>query len=161
MKSYSSQLAFIHIEYYLHQLLRSIPELNELSETAPVTGIDEWMNPYMDGWMDGWMTVHQSNIYLTSQGYIPDTPPGSMDFYTQGLRDCISVLFMFERKPQRDSQFSVECRHWLNTMVSVLLYGHIMYSQTYCNNNLLNVYILPEMYVYFCHKIILVSNGFI
>ena len=55
MKSYSSQLAFIHVEYYLHQLLRSIPELNELSETAPVTGIDEWMNPYMDGWMDGWM----------------------------------------------------------------------------------------------------------
>lgn len=67
--------------------------------------------------MDRWM-AHQSNIY-SILGYIPDTPPGSMDFYTQGLRDCISVLFMFERKPQKDSHFSAECRHWLNTMVSV------------------------------------------
>ena len=55
MKSYSSQLAFIHVEYYLHQLLRSIPELNELSETAPVTGTDESMNEYIDRWMDRWM----------------------------------------------------------------------------------------------------------
>ena len=56
MKSYSSQLARIHIDYYLHQLLRSIPQLNELSETAPVTGI-------YDGWMDG---CHIRVIYILS-----------------------------------------------------------------------------------------------
>lgn len=72
-----------------------------------------------------------------------------MDFYTQGIRDCISVLFMFERKPQRDSQFSAECRHWLNTMVSILLCGCSGCSFTYCNNNLLNVCILHKMYIYF------------
>lgn len=39
MHSYSAQLACIHVEFYLHQLLHSIPELSNLPHNAPVTGI--------------------------------------------------------------------------------------------------------------------------
>ena len=41
-----------------------------------------------------------------------------MDDYTYELRSCISVLFIFERRPSRDQQFTSSCRNWLNTLVS-------------------------------------------
>ena len=34
------------------------------------------------------------------------------------LRDCISVLFMFERRPVEDKQFKDDCRQWLDMLVS-------------------------------------------
>ena len=39
LKSYSTQLAHIHIEYYLHQLLQSVPGLSTLPPNSPVTGM--------------------------------------------------------------------------------------------------------------------------
>ena len=52
------------------------------------------------------------------QGWVSEAPPGSLDAQTEHLRDCISVLFMFERKPTRDKSFSEDCRQWLNLLVS-------------------------------------------
>ena len=37
MHSYSSQLARIHVEHYLFQLMQSYPELNGTAEDAPPT----------------------------------------------------------------------------------------------------------------------------
>ena len=34
------------------------------------------------------------------------------------LRDCISVLFMFERRTIEDKQFKTDCRQWLDMLVS-------------------------------------------
>ncbi|XP_019856281.1 PREDICTED: ectopic P granules protein 5 homolog [Amphimedon queenslandica] len=91
MLSYSAQLAYIHVEFYIHQLINSMPELADMPQTAPITG------------------------------YIPYVPPGSMDDYTYELRSCISVLFIFERRPSRDQQFTSSCRNWLNTLIAALL----------------------------------------
>ena len=38
MLSYSAQLAYIHVEFYIHQLINSMPELADMPQTAPVTG---------------------------------------------------------------------------------------------------------------------------
>lgn len=39
MTSYSAQLAYIHVEFYIHQLLHSLPELVDMPQNGPVTGI--------------------------------------------------------------------------------------------------------------------------
>ena len=69
-------------------------------------------------------------------GYIPECPPGSLDHCTLELRHCVSVLFMFERKPHRDKQFSIDCRHWLDLMVCLIVELHIypvFYYQDICS----------------------------
>ena len=64
-------------------------------------------------------------------GYIPHVPPGSMDGYTYHLRSSISVLFIFERRPSQDKQFSSSCRYWLNTLVrTVPSINHCIYALT-------------------------------
>lgn len=64
-------------------------------------------------------------------GYIPQVPPGSMDDYTYHLRSSISVLFIFERRPSQDKQFSSSCRYWLNTLVrTVPIIIHCIYALT-------------------------------
>jgi hypothetical protein len=39
MHAYSSQLARIHVEHYLFQLMQSYPELNGMTENAPPTSM--------------------------------------------------------------------------------------------------------------------------
>ncbi len=56
---------------------------------------------------------------LPSTGWVPMCPPGELNPYTTALRDCISVLFMFERKPVQDKEFSNDCRQWLDLLVSL------------------------------------------
>ena len=186
IRSYSSQLARIHIEHYLYQLLQSMPETRDLQEDAPVTSAlmslgTGWSRLYL--WqscmMESLLSYHclypvfptpqQLSSFLppffstnlpspllllhtplplpsslqTSrpallllhtpspppptphppppphlQGWVSEAPPGSLDAQTEHLRDCISVLFMFERKPTRDKSFSEDCRQWLNLLVS-------------------------------------------
>jgi hypothetical protein len=91
MKSYSSQLARIHVEHFLSQLPSSLPLLSQLQQDA---GFTSW---------------------------IPVTPPGTLDDRSSDIRDAISVLFAFERRPQRDEQFRRDCRQWLNMLMGVLL----------------------------------------
>jgi hypothetical protein len=91
MQSYSVESSRINVEFFLHQVLTLFPELENIPSTAPITG------------------------------YIPDSPPGLLDPYTYQLRNCISVLFMFERMPQKDQQFSQSCRSWIQTMLNALL----------------------------------------
>jgi hypothetical protein len=86
MKSYSSQLARIHIDHFLSELISSA-HIPTQEDTA----------------------------------WVPETPPGSLDSSSPHLRDAISVLFMFERRPQRDRQFTQDCRQWLNMLMSVQL----------------------------------------
>ncbi len=45
--------------------------------------------------------------------------PSELNGYTDSLRQCISVLFMFERKPVQNKEFSKDCRHWLDLLVSL------------------------------------------
>ena len=49
------------------------------------------------------------------------------------LRDCISVLFMFERRPVEDKEFKADCRQWLDMLVSphtTTPYIEIYYTET-------------------------------
>ena len=63
---------------------------------------------------------HTSSLLLSThlQGWVSEASPGSLDTRSGHLRDCISVLFMFERRPTRDKSFSEDCRQWLNLLVS-------------------------------------------
>ena len=62
-------------------------------------------------------------IIITTQsppslaGWVPNCPPGAMDSHAARLRDCISVLFMFIRRPVVTSKFSEDCQHWLDILV--------------------------------------------
>ena len=58
---------------------------------------------------------------------MPNCPPGALDSHNAHLRDCISVLFMFIRKPVVDVRFSEDCRHWLDILVGGICY-EILYS---------------------------------
>ena len=49
--------------------------------------------------------------------WVPNCPPGGLDSHNAHLRDSISVLFMFIRKPVVDVKFSEDCRHWLDILV--------------------------------------------
>jgi hypothetical protein len=44
----------------------------------------------------------------------------SVTYQVEQLRQCISVLFLFQRKPVRDSVFVSDTRQWLSKMVTNL-----------------------------------------
>ena len=50
-------------------------------------------------------------------GWVPNCPPGALDSHAAHLRDCISVLFMFIRRPVVNHKFSEDCQHWLDILV--------------------------------------------
>lgn len=87
MASYSCQVAKLHIEHYIHHLLNSTPGLNELPSNAMVTS------------------------------HIPSHNPTHLSPETARLKDCISVLFIFERRPTQDESFTADCRRWLDILV--------------------------------------------
>ena len=46
----------------------------------------------------------------------------------QLLRECIDVLFMFQRKPCKDDVFVRDTRSWLTRLVSIFdLFFYVMY----------------------------------
>jgi hypothetical protein len=47
--------------------------------------------------------------------------PSHLSLETAKLKDCISVLFIFQRRPSQDEQFSKDCLQWLETLLSCLL----------------------------------------
>ena len=88
MASYSCQVAKLHIEHYLYHLLSSTPGLYELPSNATVSS------------------------------HIPSHNPTHLSPETARLKDCISVLFIFERRPIQDESFTTNCRMWLDVLVS-------------------------------------------
>ena len=69
------------------------------------------------------LTLPHPPTFPHPPGFVPEAPPGSMEARTAQLRNCISVLFMFERKPVRDKPFSEDCRQWLDLLVSDVVPG--------------------------------------
>lgn len=90
MASYSCQVAKLHIEHYLYHLLSSTPGLYELPSNATVSS------------------------------HIPSHNPTHLSPETARLKDCISVLFIFERRPIQDESFTTNCRMWLDVLVSAV-----------------------------------------
>ena len=62
---------------------------------------------------------------LSSDKPVRATDPSVMHFITEtqnaSLRDCVSVLFIFERRPKRDELFHRLLREWITALLSHLL----------------------------------------
>eukprot|EP00731_Ephydatia_muelleri_P017652 Em0010g750a len=55
------------------------------------------------------------------------------------LRDCISVLFVFQRRQPQDQQFSEDCMQWLDILLSILLRVATLSDHQFIFNHLLRV----------------------
>ena len=64
-----------------------------------------------------WLYKAPSSLFPLP-AWIPQVPPGGLDGHASHIRDAISVLFVFERRPPRDEQFTKDCRQWLNMLVT-------------------------------------------
>lgn len=127
MKSYSAQLARIHVEHYLSQLLNSLPFLSQLHQDVGFTC--EYTLPSLPPSSlssipltlsltpSVLFPLSHTNALLLSPAWIPQAPPGCLDQHSSNIRDAISVLFMFQRRPLKDKEFSQYCRKWLNILV--------------------------------------------
>jgi hypothetical protein len=91
MRSYTCQVARLHIEHYVYSLVSSMDRVPELPSNAPVA-----------------CHMHTHD-------------PSHLSLETAKLKDCISVLFIFQRRPSQDEQFSKDCLQWLETLLSCLL----------------------------------------
>lgn len=89
--SYAAQVAKLQVEVYLHKLLHSMPELENMQSSAPI------------------------------QAYLPDRRPAYLTEYADKLNCCISILFSVQRRPAKDDQFIINTRIWLSKLVSFLL----------------------------------------
>ncbi|KAJ8035761.1 Ectopic P granules protein 5-like [Holothuria leucospilota] len=89
--AYTAQLSKLQIESYLHSLLQSSPVLKGLESNMPCT----------------------FHMQLVGD---PETK-GSIE----DLKQCISVLFSFQRRPVVDAEFMECSRKWLERLVSHLL----------------------------------------
>lgn len=62
-----------------------------------------------------------TSIELQSES-APRGPLGAdFRFFINELRNAISVLFSFQRRPMKDDEFIAETRRWLEKLISVLL----------------------------------------
>lgn len=91
LQKYTCQLARLHVDTYIYDMLRNSPTLANVSTDTLVTEL-----------CPGEMTQElQEEI--------------------QKLRDCISVLFMFVRQPIKDEEFVTILNGWMEQLVAVLL----------------------------------------
>ena len=127
MKSFSSQLARLHIEHFISDLLSSVPVLSQLPEDASFTC--ELLHTHTHTLTH----THTHTHSLTHTAWVPQCPPGNLDSRSSNLRDAISVLFTFERRPVRDKQFSDDCRQWLCMLVSCIIYSILFIYMYVCN----------------------------
>ncbi|PIK43621.1 putative ectopic P granules protein 5-like [Apostichopus japonicus] len=89
--AYTAQLSKLQIESYLHMLLQSSPLLCSLESQMPCTSHMQLVGDPQ--------TIH----------------------CIQELKECISVLFSFQRRPVIDTEFMESSRKWLERLVSHLL----------------------------------------
>ncbi|KAI6645756.1 Ectopic P granules protein 5-like [Oopsacas minuta] len=70
---------------------------------------------------------------LTSDKPVRATDPAVLHFITEtqnsSLRDCLSVLFIFERRPKSDVVFQQLVRHWVTALLS-----HLIRTATYSDH---------------------------
>ncbi|XP_071943527.1 ectopic P granules protein 5 homolog isoform X2 [Antedon mediterranea] len=88
---YTSQLSQLQIESYLYLLIKKNPTLQSVTKYSPVTA-------HLIGQMS---SEDQRQI--------------------EQLRQCISVLFSFQRRPTQDKVFIDVTRGWLKRLVAILL----------------------------------------
>ncbi|XP_063408193.1 ectopic P granules protein 5 homolog isoform X1 [Mytilus trossulus] len=89
LHSYSSQLARLQVESYIHNLFITSPLLRDIPSNAPPQALG----------------LHSPN----NQHQI------------NRLRDCITVLYMFHRRPVSDNEFVINTRGWTQRLVSALV----------------------------------------
>ena len=61
--------------------------------------------------------VASTIISSFAAGWVPHCVPGQTDHSNMALRDCVSVLFVFQRRQPQDQQFSEDCMQWLDILV--------------------------------------------
>ncbi|XP_071496292.1 ectopic P granules protein 5 homolog [Diadema antillarum] len=105
--TYTAQLSRLQIECYIHQLLNCSHLFRGISSSMPIT-------------------AHLTDVHSsTAQADIAR------------LKQCISVLFAFQRKPVSDLEFVELSRSWLQRMVSVLLQVATLEDHLFIFNHLL------------------------
>ncbi|XP_013408243.1 ectopic P granules protein 5 homolog isoform X1 [Lingula anatina] len=91
LHAYSAQLSRLQVESYIHQLYINCPFLQEIPRNAPV------------------------------QAFLPEQRSPQADQQMSMLKKCISILFLFQRRPVKDEQFTQDARMWLTRLVASLL----------------------------------------
>ncbi|XP_048581759.1 ectopic P granules protein 5 homolog isoform X2 [Nematostella vectensis] len=91
LQMYTSQLARLRVNIYIHDLLNKSLTFRSTTSQIPVGG------------------------------HCPPEMSPEFQQEMQKLRDCISVLYMFVRQPQQDQEFADSLNSWLHQLVSVLL----------------------------------------
>ncbi|XP_028402357.1 ectopic P granules protein 5 homolog [Dendronephthya gigantea] len=91
LAEYSGELARVHIMSYIYELHAKSPVFCGVTQDSPVAGVDP------------------SQVSHAVLGEI------------QHLRDCISALFHFMRKPTDDEDFIKDINLWLENLVGLLL----------------------------------------
>ncbi|XP_064604344.1 ectopic P granules protein 5 homolog [Liolophura sinensis] len=91
LHAYSAQLSRFQVESYIHNLFMSCPVLRDIPRNAPVQAMP-----------------HEIQDQGTS-------------LQIHRLKECISILFMFHRRPIKDEHFMQDIRSWTERLTSALL----------------------------------------
>ncbi|XP_022249483.1 ectopic P granules protein 5 homolog isoform X2 [Limulus polyphemus] len=89
--AYSAQMSRIQVDSYIFNLISLSPVLKDIPSNAPVSG------------------------------FSPETLNPAWKQQINSLKICISILFMFQRRQCKDTQFVEDTRYWLTSLVAILL----------------------------------------
>ncbi|XP_076366500.1 ectopic P-granules autophagy protein 5 isoform X2 [Tachypleus tridentatus] len=89
--AYSALMSRIQVDSYIFNLISLSPVLKDIPRNAPVSG------------------------------FSPETLNPAWKQQINSLKICISILFMFQRRQCKDTQFVEDTRYWLTSLVAILL----------------------------------------